>query len=399
MDITAESQTEALTHPLPYARQSINEDDINAVVAALKSNFITQGPIIEKFEQAVAQYCGAQYAVAVCNATAALHSAYLALELGPGDILWTVPNTFVASANCALYCGAAVDFVDIDSKTYNMSVAALEEKLARASKNGKLPKVIVPVHFSGQSCEMQRIKSLADQYGCKVIEDASHAIGGSYLDNKVGGCQFSDCAVFSFHPAKIITTAEGGMIVTNNERLAEKLRLLRCHFVTRDQDLMQGESHGAWYYQQLGLGFNYRITDLQCALGLSQLQRLDEFIAKRKVIIERYNEQLKELPLQLPHQHPGTSSAWHLYVIWLKPTHKNMTRRQLFDALRAANIGVNVHYIPVHTQPFYQQLGFKQGDYPNSERYYEGAISLPVFAELDEKSQEFVMGKLRKLLG
>ena len=384
--------------PIPYGRQSISETDIQAVVDVLRSDWLTQGPVIEQFEQAVAAYCGAQYAVAVNSATSALHIACLAAGLGSGDTLWTSPNTFVASANCGLYCDASVDFVDIDPRTYNLSAAELDKKLARAKERGTLPKVVIPVHFAGQPCEMDRIAGLAKEYGFTVIEDASHAIGGKYLGKPVGSCTFSDMTVFSFHPVKIITTGEGGMVVTNRRDLYEKLLRLRSHGITREPGLMECESHGPWYYQQIELGFNYRITDIQAALGLSQMQRLDEFVNRRHELVEKYNQKLRDLPLILPAQHPDTWSAFHLYVIRLQLDKITKTHRQIFEGLRAAGILVNLHYIPVHTQPYYQRMGFTAGMFPEAEQYYSEAISLPMFAGLTNEQQDRVVAALRGVL-
>ena len=383
---------------IPYGRQSITEDDIRAVVEVLRSDRITQGPAIEYFEKTVADYCGAKFAVAVNSATSALHIACLAAELGPGDILWTSPNTFVASANCGLYCEAEVDFVDIDPRSYNMSVSELERKLKRREKDGKTPKVIVPVHFAGQSCEMATIAELAGQYGCTVIEDASHAIGGRYLEKPVGCCEYSDMTVFSFHPVKIVTTGEGGVVLTNKEDLYEKLIRLRSHGITRSPELMEGESHGPWYYQQIELGFNYRMTDIQAALGTSQMNRLDDFVARRNFLADRYKQLLKDLPVTLPWQHPDSYSAYHLFVIRLRLNEINKTHRQVFEELRTANIGVNLHYIPVHTQPYYKRLGFKQGDFPEAEKYYNEAVSLPLYYGLTEEDQDRVVTVLKGLL-
>lgn len=380
---------------IPYGRQLIDEDDIAAVVAVLRSDWLTQGPAIERFERKVADYCGVKYAVAVANGTAALHVAAAALDLKPGDFLWTSPNTFVASANCARYCGADVDFVDIDPRTYNMSVARLEEKLAAAAKSGRLPKVIVPVHFSGQSCEMEAIAALAKRHGIIVLEDAAHAIGASYRGRPVGSCAHSDLAIFSFHPVKIVTTAEGGMVVTNRTDLYERLLLFRSHGITRDPKLMEGESHGPWYYQQTELGWNYRLTDLQAALGESQMNKLDAFVARRRAIARRYGELLRDLPLVTPWQHPDSANAWHLYVIRLRLDRLRKTRRQIVEELRAAGIGVQIHYIPVHTQPYYRRLGFKDGDFPEAEKYYAETISLPMFAGLTDAEQERVVETLR----
>jgi len=383
---------------IPYGRQDISEEDIRAVETVLRSDWLTQGPTIEHFEQEVAAYCGARYAVAVSNATAALHIACLAAGLGPGDIFWTSPNTFVASANCGLYCGARPDFVDIDARSWNMDAAALEEKLARAERQGNLPKLVIPVHFSGQSCEMARIAELGKRYGFAVIEDASHAIGGHYRDKPVGSCDFSDMAVFSFHPVKIVTTGEGGMVLTNRRDLYEALLRLRSHGITRDPAQMEGEPDGPWYYQQVGLGFNYRITDMQAALGSSQLRRLDEFVARRHALADRYDRLLKGLPLTLPWRHPDTYSAFHLYVVRLHLGAIRKSHRAVFEGLRERGIGVNLHYIPVHTQPHYRKLGFKTGDFPAAEQYYREAISLPLFYRLTEAEQDRVAQAMHEVL-
>ncbi len=377
---------------IPYGRQNISEQDIQAVVDVLKSDWITQGPAIERFEKTVAEYTGTKYAVAVSSATAALHIGCLAAGLGPGGLLWTVPNTFVASANCGLYCGADVDFVDIDPNTYNMSVKALRKKLETSDQK---PDIVVPVHFAGQSCEMEAIQQLARQYGFNVMEDASHAIGGSYKNTKVGSCAYSDMTVFSFHPVKIVTTGEGGLILTNNVDLYEKLIRLRTHGITRDPRFMTGESNGPWDYQQIELGFNYRMTDLQAALGASQMTRLDTFVQRRHELVARYNEALKDLPLTLPYQHPDTYSAFHLYVVRLRLNEIQKSRKQVFEELQAVGIGVNVHYIPVHTQPYYQQLGFQPGDFPDAERYYQEALTLPLYYDLTEAEQDQVIRACR----
>ncbi|OGT36768.1 MAG: UDP-4-amino-4,6-dideoxy-N-acetyl-beta-L-altrosamine transaminase [Gammaproteobacteria bacterium RIFCSPHIGHO2_12_FULL_38_14] len=377
---------------IPYGRQHVDEADTQAVVEVLRSALITQGPVADKFEHAIASYVQANYAVSVCNATAALHLACRALELGAGDILWTSPNTFLASANCALYCGASVDFVDIDPVTYNMCPNALEEKLREAKKNGRLPKIVIPVHFSGASCDMEKIGRLAKQYGFFVIEDASHAIGADYQEKKVGSCLYSDIAVFSFHPVKIITSGEGGMAVTNQRGLYEKIKLLRSHAMTRNQEHMDKPSEGIWYYQQIALGYNYRLTDIQAALGLSQLKKLDFFVNRRRQLAKRYYEKLKNLPIQLPSEQQLASSSWHLYVIQVD------NRAHVFDELRKAGIGVHVHYIPVHTQPYYRSMGFKIGDFPNAERYYSKAITLPLFYELSDEQQNFIIEALSKIL-
>ncbi len=383
---------------IPYGRQHIEEDDIRAVVEVLKSDRLTQGPVIEEFERAVASYCGAKYAVAVSSGTAALHLACLAAGLGPGDLLWTSPNTFVASANCALYCGARVDFVDINHRTYNMDVAKLTEKLETAARRDQLPKVVVPVHFAGQSCEMAAIRELADKYGFTVIEDACHALGGHYRRTKVGSCAFSEMTVFSFHPVKIITTGEGGMILTNRKDLYEKLLRLRTHGITRDPVLMEGETHGLWYYQQIELGFNYRMTDIQAALGLAQLRKVEKFVERRRYLAEKYNEELRDLPVALPWQDPDAYSAYHLYVLRLHLEELKKSRKQIFQELRAAGINVNVHYIPVHTQPYYKKLGFKTGDFPEAEEYYREAISLPLYYGLHDGDQDFVIAKLQEII-
>lgn len=387
-----------MSHYIPYGRQAISQQDIEAVVEVLQSDWLTQGPAILRFEQAMAEVCQANYAVAVSSATAALHITCLAAGLGPGDCLWTSPNTFVASANCGLYCGAQVDFVDIDPHTYNLSVTALEAKLQWAAQHHCLPKVVIPVHFAGQSCDMQAIAQLAQQYGFMVIEDASHATGGQYQGKPIGACHFSDMAVFSFHPVKIITTGEGGMVLTHRKELYERLVHLRSHGITRDANLMTEAAHGSWYYQQLELGFNYRITDLQAALGLSQLHRLNEFVERRKTLAERYNQLLQGLPVTLPWQHLQTASSWHLYVIRLKLNEIKSTHRQIFEALRQSEIGVNLHYIPVHTQPYYQQLGFKWGDFPQAEQYYNEAISLPLYYGLTEADQDRICQTLREVV-
>ncbi|MDD5176149.1 MAG: UDP-4-amino-4,6-dideoxy-N-acetyl-beta-L-altrosamine transaminase [Sterolibacterium sp.] len=379
---------------IPYGRQHIDAEDIAAVVDVLRSDWLTQGPAILRFEAAVAASCGARHAVAVCNATAALHLACLALEVGPGDIVWTSPNTFVATANCARYCGAEIDFVDIDPNTLNMSVEQLAIKFNRAKTQGRLPKVLIPVHFAGQPCDMAAIFELAGQYGCRIIEDASHAIGARCHGTAIGSCAYSDITVFSFHPVKIITTGEGGMALTNDDRLAQKISLLRSHGITRDPALMEGKSEGPWYYQQIALGYNYRMTDLQAALGTSQLQRLPAFIARRTALAQRYRERLAHQPITLPVQLHGYDSAWHLFVVRVA----SKRRRQVFDGMRAAGIGVNVHYIPVHLQPDYSRLGFAPGDFPKAEHYYREAITLPLHYNLAEEEQDFVVSTLKNLL-
>jgi UDP-4-amino-4,6-dideoxy-N-acetyl-beta-L-altrosamine transaminase len=383
---------------IPYGRQWITDSDINAVINVLKSDWLTQGPVIEQFEGAVAKYCGAKYAVAVSSGTAALHIACLAAELGKGDILWTSPNTFVASANCALYCGAKPDFVDIDPHSYNISVDAMKAKLYEAEKNDSLPKVIVPVHIAGQSCDMEQIYHLGKDYNFTIIEDACHAIGGSYKGMKIGSCKFSDMTVFSFHPVKIVTTGEGGMVLTNKDDLYQKLIRLRTHGITRDNQFMEGESDGPWYYQQIELGMNYRMTDIQAALGLSQLDRIDEFIVRRRELVRRYNELFSDFPLTIPWQYSDAHSAFHLYVVRLKLDKIKKTRKEVFEELREKGIGVNVHYIPVHTQPYYRRLGFSCGQFPEAEKYYEEAITLPLYPSMTEKEQDYVVSTLREVL-
>lgn len=383
---------------IPYGRQNINQEDIDAVVDVLKSDFLTQGPKVPLFEKIIVQEVAARYAVAVNSATSALHIACMALELGHGDWLWTTPNTFVASANVGLYCGARVDFVDIDPKTYNMSPLLLEKKLKEAKLKNCLPKVLIPVHLCGQPCDMRAIHGLCQKYGVKIIEDASHAIGGSYLGHPIGNCEYSDITVFSFHPVKIITTAEGGVAVTNNEVLAQKLALYRSHGITRDQNLMTEPSHGDWYYQQIALGYNYRMTDLQAALGITQMQRLHQFVAKRHEIARRYDILLKPLPVEIPFQLENTYSGLHLYVIRLRLKEIGISHKEVFDAMRSNGVGVNLHYIPVHIQPFYKSIGFKDGDFPEAEKYYAEAISLPMYPDFSENDQTKVVDILASLL-
>jgi len=375
---------------IPYGRQDINQADIQAVIDVLNSDFLTQGPAVPVFEKSVTDYCGVSFGVAVNSATSALHIACLALGLRQGDWLWTSPNTFVASANCGLYCRAQVDFVDIDAKTYNLCAEKLEQKLIQAEKQGKLPKIVVPVHFAGQACDMRRIHQLSQQYGFKIIEDASHAIGGKYRDQPIGGCQYSDITVFSFHPVKIITTAEGGLATTNQPELAEKMQLLRSHGITRDQNRMTKPSEGGWYYQQIDLGFNYRMTELQAALGVSQMSRLDEFVAGRHQLAQQYDNLLAELPIVRPYQRPDNYSALHLYPILLELDKLSKSHAEVFLALRDNSLGVNLHYIPVHTQPYYQQMGFKVGDFPEAENYYSRAISIPLFYGLGGRQHQVV---------
>lgn len=383
---------------IPYGRQDITQTDIDAVVGVLQSDSLTQGPMVPRFEQAVAEHVGARHALAVNSATSALHIACLALGLGPDDYLWTTPITFVASANCGLYCGAQVDFVDIDPRTYNLCPQALAHKLEKAERDGKLPKVVVAVHLCGQPCDMQAIHELAQRYGFKIIEDASHAIGGKYRGEFIGNCRYSDITVFSFHPVKIITTAEGGMALTNDAGLAGKMALLRSHGITRDPAQMTHEADGPWYYQQIDLGFNYRMTELQAALGVTQVERLDHYVARRHQLAQRYDELLAGLPVTTPWQHPDSYSGLHLYVIRLQLEKIDKTHRQVFESLREQGVGVNLHYIPVHTQPYYQHMGFRAGDFPQAEQYYREAISLPMFPAMSEEQQDQVTAALCKVV-
>jgi len=367
---------------IPYGRQDISEEDIQAVVEVLKSDFLTQGPMVPAFEKVVSEYCSSKYAFAVNSATSALHISCLALGVGEGDIVWTSPISFVASSNCAVYCGAKVDFVDIDSTSYNISVKALEEKLIKSEKIGRLPKVVIPVHLAGQSCEMEEIHTLGKKYGFKIIEDASHAIGGKYKNKPIGGCQYSDITVFSFHPVKIITTGEGGMCLTNNSDLAIKLNRLRSHGIVRHQSEMTKTSDGPWFYQQISLGYNYRMTDIQAALGLSQFKKIDEFINLRYNIVESYNNLLKNEWIKLPIQRKDTRSSFHLYIIRVDKYNKEISRSQLFERLRNEGIIVNLHYIPIYKHPFYKEIGYNEDEFPNAELYYEEAISLPIYSSL-----------------
>lgn len=380
---------------IPYGRQDINQADIDAVVAVLRSDFLTQGPVVPAFEKSVTDYCGAEHAVAVNSATSALHIACLALGVGKGDIVWTTPITFVASANCALYCGATVDFVDIDPCTYNLSVDCLAEKLALAKKTGNLPKVVIPVHLCGQPCDMVGIHALSQQYGFKTIEDASHAIGGKYKDEPIGKGRYSDITIFSFHPVKIITSGEGGMAVTNNAQLARQLRLLRSHGISSTAaDMQPRPTQEIWNYQQIDLGYNYRMTDIQAALGLSQILRLNEFVSRRQAIAKRYDQLLSTLPVLIPWQHVYSYSSYHLYVIRLKLDEINKTQRQVYETMTAARILVNLHYIPVYRQPYYEKMGFKVGCCPEAEQYHSEAISLPIYPGLTMDQQEFVVRTL-----
>ena len=381
-----------------YGRQDINEADIQAVEAVLRSDFLTQGPAIERFEQRVAAYCGVKYAVAVCNATSALHIACLAAGLGKGDLLWTSPITFVASANCARYCGADVDFVDIDENTYNMSASALEQKLQEAKRQGRLPKIVVPVHMAGQSCDMRAIKKLSEEYGFTLLEDASHCIGADYADTKVGSCAYSDMAVLSFHPVKIITTGEGGMVLTNDAALYERLCLYRSHGITRDPKHMTKESDGDWYYQQVALGFNYRMTDIQAALGASQMDRLDAFVTRRRALAARYDELLRDLPLRTPFVLEEAQPSWHLYIVRIDFDRVRKTKQQIFAEMREKGIVLNLHYIPVHTQPYYEALGFRAEDCPAAVEYYREALTLPLYPSMTDAEQEMAARALREVL-
>lgn len=379
---------------IPYGRQVITQSDIDAVVAVLRSDFLTQGPQVPLLERGLAEYCGASHAVAVNSATSALHIACLALGLSEGDWLWTTPTTFVASANCALYCGAKVDFVDIDPQTSNLNPQALEQKLIVAEREGRLPKIVIPVHLCGRPCDMQAIHALSKRFGFKIIEDASHAIGSRYRNEPVGNCRYSDITVFSFHPVKIITTAEGGAALTNHAELASKMALLRSHGITREPEQMVDTPDGPWYYEQIALGFNYRMTDLQAALGVSQMARIDAFVAQRHQIAAKYDELFAELPVQVPTRDQDYS-ALHLYVIRLKLDLISRTHHDVFVALRKQGIGVNLHYIPVHTHPYYREMGFAMGDFPEAERYYREAISLPIYPGLSDEDVTKVVNAVK----
>lgn len=375
-----------------YARQDVNQDDIDSVVQVLQSDMLTQGPVGLKFEQIISEYCGAKYAVSSNSATSSLHIACLALDVKKGDIVWTVPNTFVASANCALYCGADIDFVDIDPLTFNMCSSKLEKKLIDARKSGQLPKVVIPVHLCGQPCNMEEIHKLSLKYNFKIIEDASHAIGGKYKSNNIGNCEYSDITVFSFHPVKIITSGEGGMAVTNDENLHKRMKLLRSHGITNiKSDMYPRPKKQIWNYQQIDLGFNYRMTDIQSALGISQMNRLDEFVERRHIIADKYNKNLSELFLNKPFQHEDSYSAYHLYVIRLKIDEISKTQNQVYQDLHNAGIAVNLHYIPVYRHPYYEKLGFKEGYCPEAESYFNEALSIPMYPALSNEQQDRVI--------
>jgi len=385
---------------IPYGRQNISDEDIKAVCDVLKSDYLTQGNAVPEFENRVSQYCNAKFAFAVNSATSALHISCLALDVGPDDIVWTSAVSFVASANCALYCGATIDFVDIDAKTYNMCVKSLKAKLEQASKSGKLPKVVIPVHLTGQPCDMKEIFELSKKYKFKIIEDASHAIGAKYKKTTIGDCTYSDIAVFSFHPVKIITTGEGGMATTNDKQIANKLSLYRTHGITRDENAMYNNPDGPWYYEQIKLGFNYRMTDIQAALGVSQMNRLDSFIEKRHEIFNRYNKYFQDIPIiKIPWQSNDRYSSLHLYVIRIDKNKSKVSHNALFNHLRDNNVGVNIHYIPIYRQPFYSKFNFNFSDFPESEDYYSEAISIPIYPDLDKDSQEFVYKLIKSQVG
>ena len=383
---------------IPYGKQSIDQADIDAVLNVLQSDWLTQGPKVPAFEAGIASYCKVKHGIAVNSATSALHIACLALGVGENDIVWTSPISFVASSNCALYCGAKIDFVDIDLDTGNMSIKELEQKLILAEKNNCLPKVVIPVHLAGQSCDMQAIHQLATKYDFKIIEDASHAIGGKYMGESIGNCKYSDITIFSFHPVKIITTGEGGVCTTNDPKIANKLCLFRSHGITRHENEMTKKSDGPWYYQQIELGLNYRMTDISAALGLSQLDRLDEFILKRHSIAQKYDNAFADKPLITPYQHQDNYSSYHLYIIRVKNSLEGLNKLNLFTSLREAGILVNLHYIPVYQQPFYEEIGYNNKDYPESEKYYEEALSLPIHTLLKDEEQDFIIESVLNFL-
>jgi len=383
-----------MENSIPYGKQLIDKDDINSVIEVLKSDWITQGPKVEEFENSISRYCNSKYAVAVNSATSALHIACRALELKSGDILWTSPNSFVASANCGLYCDSIIDFVDIDPLTYNMSIDKLEKKLINAESSNSLPKVIIPVHFAGQSCDMQRLHSLSKKYNFKILEDASHALGASYKDYKVGSCKYSDITVFSFHPVKIITTGEGGVATTNSSILQKRMTLFRSHGITKE-NIRSSSDVGAWSYEQIDLGYNYRLSDINAALGCSQIKKIDEFVKKRNSIAQKYNIEFNKLSIGLPTIESFNYSSWHLYPITLESSH---IRKYIYEELRKRNINTNIHYIPIHTQPYFRKLGFKVGDFPESEKYYSKTLSLPIFPALPNSHQSYVIDTIKDLL-
>lgn len=383
---------------IPYGRQEVTDEDIKSVVDVLKSDYLTQGPQVPIFEHNVKEFCNAKYAVASNSATSSLHAACFALGVSENDIVWTSANTFVASSNCAIYCGAEVDFIDIDPRTYNICSLKLESKLKYAKSQGKLPKVLIPVHLTGQSCDMKKIYDLSKEYNFKIIEDASHAIGAKYLDSYVGSCEFSDITVFSFHPVKIITSGEGGMATTNIKNIADKLLTFRTHGITRDANLIENESDGPWYYEQIDIGYNYRMTDIQAALAISQIKRLNKIVKRRHEIAEVYNEELKDLPIQLPWQDPKTYSSFHLYVIRLNLDETDITHKEFFTKMRNAGILVNLHYIPVYFHPYYRRLGFKKGYCVEAEKYYSDAISIPMFPSLKSKDQMKVIKTIKSII-
>lgn len=383
---------------IPYGRQSIDEADIQAVIDTLRSDWLTQGPAVGRLETALAELCHVPHAVAVNSATSALHIACLAIGVGPGDVVWTVPNTFVASANCARLCGADVGFVDIDPRTYNIDVRALEHKLVQAKAAGRLPKAVIPVHFSGRAPDQKAIWMLAQSYGVRIIEDASHSVGATHQGEPIGSCRWSDIAIFSFHPVKIVTTAEGGLATTRDAELADRMARLRTHGITKDQRLLSKKDEGGWYYEQIELGLNYRLTDIQAALGLSQLRRLQEFLRRRRELVARYDRLLADMPVTRPLTDLLEESAWHLYVIRIDLAQAKKTRRQVYDAMRAADIGVQVHYIPVHLQPYYRALGFKPGHCPEAELYAEQALTLPLYPAMSDSDQDQVVAALRASL-
>lgn len=379
---------------IPYGRQEIDSEDVEAVLKTLRSDWLTQGPTVPKFEQIIGNYCRAKHAIATNSATSALHIACLALGVKKGDIIWTSPISFVASANCALYCGADVDFVDVNPITYNLCPELLEKKLIQAKKSGDLPRVLIPVHLAGQSCDMAKIYELSQRYSFRIIEDASHAIGGQYKESLIGGCRFSDITVFSFHPVKIITTGEGGMVLTNSKKLADKVRLLRSHGIIKDQSLMQGPIDGPWYYEQTSLGYNFRMTDLQASLGISQSKRLDSIIERRRSIASKYDRELEALPLITPAQSLDCLSSWHLYIVKLKLSEISRTKKEVFESMREKGIGVNLHYIPIYRHPYYRSLGLSDKDFPNSAEYYREAMTIPIYPNMTEEQQASVIAAL-----